>query len=111
MKKMTIKAIFLVIAGIVLTAGCEEENRIDIKRSRLIATENMRLKKDLEQCEREIERQKKLVEKCLQEKKASEEAIQEDVKKLAEDALKDFEEITKLREENEKLKRELEKHK
>ena len=111
------------ITVIMLIAGCEEQNLSNTKKHRLIAAENIRLKKELEQYgekigkqkklhdveikkqknlhDREIKKQKELLAKCLQEKRALREKPQEE-----DDGLTKFllEENIKLREENEKLK-------
>ncbi len=96
------------IVVIMLIAGCEEGNLSNAKKSGLIADENMQLKKDLEQCNREIEKQKELLAKCLQQKESSQEQMQKIIEDLSGDTLSDFEEIMKLREENEKLKAQIE---
>lgn len=104
---------FVLAAGtvvIMLIAGCEKENAPDTKRSRLIATENIRLKKELEQRDKEIKKQEKLLEKCLQErdtwKAKAQQNIQEQVDKVLAGVM---EEYTKLRKENEGLKAQIEK--
>lgn len=108
MKGMTIKVIFLTIVGIVFVAGCEEENKIDTKKSRLIAAENMHLKKDLERCQKEKGKQKELLEQCEQAKKVIEEQSAKEVEDLFDGILGDvLEESQWLREENEKLRMEI----
>lgn len=107
MKKITAKIIILAIAGTVLVTGCEEENQISEKKGRLIAVENVQLKKELAQCREEIKRQEKLVEKCLQDKENLATTMQESIEKAKEDVLSDFEENVKLRQENEDLKAEI----
>jgi len=115
---------FVLAAGtvvIMLIAGCEKENAPDTKRSRLIATENIRLKKELEQRDKEIKRQKelhnkkikqqqKLLEKCLKEKnawkKSAQGNIQEQVDKVLAGVMENY---AKLREENKNLKVQIEK--
>jgi len=99
MRKPVQKAIVLAVGIVVimLIAGCEEESQSNTKKSRLIAAENIRLKK-------EIEKQKELLEKCLQEKKAPEEMSPEGAQDLTQFLL---EESVKLNEENEKLKAEI----
>lgn len=107
MKKLTAKIIILAITGFVLVAGCEEENQTNTRKSRLVAAENLHLKKDLKRCREEIERQEKLVEECLQDKESMVEEMQDSLQKAAESALSDFEEIIELRQENEQLKVEI----
>jgi len=97
MKRWTQKAVILAVGVVImLTAGCEKENPL--------AKENIQLKEQLEQRDKEIEKQKELLAQCLQEKENWGEQIQESIKSLTDSAIKDLEEIGKLREENVKLK-------
>ena len=100
--KKTVQKVSVLAVGVVimLIAGCEKENPL--------ANENMQLKEQLEQRDKEIEKQKELLVKCQQEKKDWEEQIQESIKGLTDSAIKDLEEIGKLREENAKLKSHIE---
>jgi DNA anti-recombination protein RmuC len=89
MKKTVYKAVILTVSVIIiLFAGCEAGNtsQSEIKRGRLIASENRQLKKQIEKLEKELEKQKELLAKTLNEKKASEEQLQksneEQMKKL-----------------------------
>jgi len=94
------QTVFVLGAGIVFImsiAGCEEQNLSDTKKSRLIAAENMELKKQLELSDKELDN-------CLQEKKAIEEKAQKDLEELATISLQDFEENINLKEENKDLK-------
>ena len=101
-KVFTLTVAIFVVA---LVAGCEEEQMLpDVRKCRLIANENRHLQEQLEQREKEIERQKGLVDKCRQEKKHSEQQTQENIKDLVDDAVKNFEENVKLRQENDELK-------
>ena len=101
MKRWTQKAVILAVGVVImLTAGCEKENPL--------AKENMQLKEQLEQRDKEIEKQKGLIAQYLQEKEDWGEQIQVDIKSLTDSALKDLEEILKLREENAKLKTQIE---
>ena len=112
MKEITRKKVVLVVGivfVIMLVAGCEEQNisntKSNTKKSRLVAAENGQLKKQLEQRDREIEKQKGLLNKCLKEKKVLEEQSQQNAQVLVDELFKSFgEENTKLRKENEKLK-------
>lgn len=111
MKRLTQKAFVLAvcIVGIALIAGCEEESKIDTKKSRLIAAENMQLKKDLEECQKEIEKQKELLEQCEQAKKDIEEQSAKNIEDLFDDIFGDvLKESQVLREENEELREEIE---
>ena len=58
------------VAVFVSVAGCQESDMSNDKQTRLIAAENMRLKKDLEQRTDELAEQKRLYESCLEEKEA-----------------------------------------
>jgi len=101
MKRRVQKAAILAVGVVImLTAGCEKENPL--------AKENMQLKEQLEQRDKEIEKQKELLVKCQQEKKDWAEQIQESIKGLTDSAIKDMEEIGRLREENVKLKSQIE---
>ena len=101
MKRWTQKAVILAVGVVImLTAGCEKENPL--------ANENMQLKEQLEQRDKEIEKQKELVAKCQQEKKVWAEQIQESTKGMRDGAIKDMEEIGRLGEENAKLKTQIE---
>jgi len=71
-----------------MIAGCEEENLLAIRKSRIIAIENKQLKEQLEQLDKEIKKQKELLTNCLQEKKALEEKPLKDSKARMEHLLK-----------------------
>ena len=97
MKRWTQKAVILAVGVVImLMAGCEKENPL--------ANENRQLKEQLEQRDKEIEKQKGLIAQCQQEKKVWAEQIQESTRGLTDSAIKDLEEIGRLREENAKLK-------
>jgi len=113
---------FVLAVGVVamLIVGCEGQELPSAKKSRLIAAENMQLKKELEQRSEEIERlkelhdrqmkeQEELLEKCLQEKEAWKEKSRQNVRNQVKgvfDAI--MEQNVKLRQENEKLKAQIE---
>ena len=116
MIKSTKKALLLAIGAIVavtLFAGCQEENQSDAEssttRSKLIAAENRQLRKDVTTLKKlhkgEIKRQEKLLEKCLEEKKAlgiqAGKALEEMMGHLLTGVT---EENAELREENQSLK-------
>lgn len=104
---------FVLAAGtvvIMLIAGCEKENAPDTKRSRLIATENIRLKEELEQRDEEIKKQEKLLEKCLQERNTWKAKAQQNIQEQVDSVLTVVMEKNKeLRKENEGLKAQIEK--
>ena len=119
MKGLVQKMLILAVSTfvIMLVASCQEEQGTpNEKMSRVIAAENMKLKKSLEDAAREIERLKQLnsseskrqgelLAKCMDEKdiwkKRSEENVKEQVGEVS--ALI-MDESAKLREENENLK-------
>jgi len=122
-----------IIFSIMLFAGCEEEEKIsdtmtdtpDAKRSRLIAVENVQLKKQIEKLTAlhasEMERQKELhsreleglqqrLDTCLQEKEARDDMSTKGVEEYLQNVLGPIsEENTKLREEIDTLKTQIEK--
>ncbi|HUS73277.1 MAG TPA: hypothetical protein VMY06_09450 [Sedimentisphaerales bacterium] len=117
--KMLVVAVGIVF-GIMLFAGCEEEEKnssnttSDTKRSRLIAIENVQLKKQIEELKKthakEIKRQKELLGKCEREKKNLEKLSSKGVDSYMNDLLRPLaEENAKLREEIETLKAQIEK--
>ena len=122
MKRSALKMFVLTVCVVVmLIAGCGNQEQPVVKKSRLIAVENMRLKKELEQRSREIERlnelhnkeskkQEKLLAKCVQEKESWKKKARQNVRNQVKgvvDAV--MEQNVKLREENEKLKAQIEK--
>ena len=132
MKRPVPKTLVLAVGIIVcfmLIAGCEEEENLsntkpdtepNTKRSRLIAIENAQLKAQIEKLKNlhagEMEKQKKLLDKCLREKedltKLSSEGVdsymQDILGPLSEENVKLQEEIKTLKAQIEKLKTELE---
>lgn len=121
MKVPAIKAFVLVVGfAVVLTIGCGPQEPPGVKKSKAIAAENIELKKQLAQSSKEIEKlkdqhgkeideQKKLLQTCLQEKKAwqnkSRQNIRSQVKGVLDTVL---EENKKLRDENTRLKAQIE---
>ena len=113
--------VLVVIVAVMLIGGCGGQNEPpDVKKSRVIAAENIELKKQLAQNSKEIEKlkdqhgeeldeQKELLAECLQEKEAwqnkSRQNIRSQVKGVLDTVL---EENKKLREENTRLKSQIE---
>jgi len=129
-----------IILGAMLFAGCEEEEKIsdikldtlpDAKRSRLIAVENVQLKQQIEKLkemhaveiegikelnDKEKQRQKKLLDECVQEKSGVEEVSKKGVESymqdflgpVADENIKLQEDIKTLKAQIEQLKAELE---
>ena len=108
MKKSGTTAVVLMVAiGFVLMsiAGCQEQDPSNTRMSKLIALENKQLKKQLEQCDEEIENQKQLLEECQEVKKVLEKQAKENFENIVAPLLQNFAEKTrKLQEENTKLK-------
>ncbi len=67
MRNVAIATVLLFLgAGTVITlSGCREESGgATLRRARLVGNENIELKKEIELRDKEIERQKQLVEQC-----------------------------------------------
>jgi phage shock protein A len=109
---ISVFAVLVAVGG----GGCYQQQSQGIKRTKLIAAENMRLKKELTELEEEIKRlkrlhQEQLVEKqnrlnqCQKEKQAWQEKAQKNIQNQVTDVLDVvMGDIKKLRQENEKLK-------
>ena len=121
MKEAVGKGFVLVVSVVVmLIAGCEEQQLPSEKKSRLIAAENMQLNKELERRSKDIEglkelhdmeiqKQEKLLAKCLEEKETWKEKSRQNIRNQVNgvvDAI--MEQNAKLRRENEKLKAQIE---
>lgn len=114
---MLIVAIGVVI---ILIAGCAEQETPNVKKSRLIAAENIELKKQLEQRSKEIEKinqlydekikeQQNLLADCLQKKESWKNKSQQNIREQVDSVLDAvMEQNAKLREKNEKLKEQIE---
>ena len=122
MKKPTWKALVITIClGVLLIAGCGENEPPRVKKSRAIAAENIELQKQLdrsnariqnlkEQYDKELDKQQKLLEKCKQERDQWKAKSQQNVRDQVKDVLDTvMAENTRLREENAKLKAQIEK--
>ena len=121
--KGSAREIFVLTVCVVVMsiAGCGNQEPPSVKKSRLIAVENMQLTKELGQRNKEIERlnelhnkeskkQEKLLAKCVQEKENWKQKARQNVRNQVKgvfDAV--MEQNVKLREENEKLKAQIEK--
>ena len=120
--KTPVQKAFVLVVGVVvmLVAGCAEQEPPTVKRSRLIAAENMQLQKEFTQHAKEIERlnerhdrqmkeQKELLAKCLEEKETWKKKSLQNVRNQAEGVLDAaIEQNAQLSEENEQLKVQLE---
>jgi len=121
--KRAARKIFVLAVGVVvmLIVGCGEQAPPSVKKSRLIAVENMQLRRELEQCNREVEKlielhnreikkQEELLEKYVREKESWKQKARQNVRNQVKgvfDAV--MEQNAKLRDENEKLKAQIEK--
>ncbi len=113
--------VLAVCVVVMLIAGCGNQEPPSVKKSRLIAVENMRLKKELGQRSREnerlnelhnkeIKRQEKLLAECMQEKESWKQKARQNVRNQVKDVFDAvMEQNAKLRDENEKLKAQIEK--
>jgi len=91
----------------VLSSSCEEQNQSDIRKSRLIADENLRLTTELQRLSRRLDEQMKLLEDC---RKKQETEVQKS-RELATSVLTDLgeckEQNFQLQEENKNLRAKL----
>jgi len=106
--------------ALALIAGCGEKDAPSVKQSRVIAAENMELQKELdrsrarfdnmkEQCDKELEKQRDLIERYKKERDEWKAKSQRNVRDQAMSVVDPLmEEITRLREENRKLTAQLE---
>ncbi|MBN1457408.1 MAG: hypothetical protein JW912_06125 [Sedimentisphaerales bacterium] len=112
MKKQIILAIIAVILpSFVLVTGCEEQqSTIKDKRVRLIANQNLELKKQLQEKDREIDRQKELVADCQaakEQQKQTYDRSTEGLFQIVRSVSQQTEQIKQLTDENEQLKAEI----
>lgn len=110
MKRPVQFAIVLVTSlTIAFMAGCEQQNVSNAKQERLIADENMQLKKQLEQKDTELQKQASLLEKCEKEKTFLKDRSREANRDLLEKVMGNISEREKVtRQENESLKLQVE---
>ena len=110
-KSGTTPVVLMVAIGFVLMsiAGCQEQDPSNTRMSKLIALENKQLKKQLEQCNEEIENQKQLLDECEGVKQLLEKQARENFENTIAPLLQNFAEKTKeLREENTAFKAQIE---
>ena len=110
----------LCICALMLIGGCGQPDSPNVKKCRVIAAENIELKKELAKSYKEIEllkaqyskkinEQREQLQKCLQEKEQLKEKSRQNVRDQVKDVLDTvLEENKKLREENAKLKAQIE---
>ncbi len=113
MKKQGQKAVVLaigVIFVILLIAGCEEQSVPSSRVSKLVAAENIELKEEINQRDAVIERQKKQLEKCQQERETLAKQLQANTEELMGHLFENFgKDNQRLRKENTELKAQIEK--
>ena len=121
MKRPVLIAFALTVGvAVIFLAGCQESEAPSQKKSRLIAAENMELKKTLQQREKEIEtlkiqhardveRREKALAQCRKQTENCRKELEEGLDEKVNDVLGTMmEEIAKLRAENEALKAKIE---
>jgi hypothetical protein len=111
MKKVTpiliVLTVFLLV--FVLNSGCEEvQNQPDVRKSKLIADENLRLTKELQQLNRQLDEEIKMLEGCRQEQVMFEKELDDVTTLLMRELNECREKSLQLQEENEKLKAKIE---
>lgn len=120
MKETAQKIFILIICVLMLMSGCEQQETTGVKKNRLIASENMKLKKDLkrlnveikklkEQHNTQIKKKEKLLAQSIERAEAWRKKASQNVRNQVEgvvDAV--MEQNVELREENKKLKAEIE---
>lgn len=104
---------FGIILGVMWIVGCQEENLSDttpnMKMSRLIAAENIDLKKQIEEQKtayaKEMEKQKKLLDGCLADKKVLEKRTKKEIERQVNEVVSVvIAKNAELRQENKNLK-------
>ena len=89
------------ITAVILTAGCEEQQAENPKKSRLTAEE-------LEKKDVEIAKLKKALETCELEKIKAQKDAEKQLNTIGNELMDNFEELVNLREENNNLKKQIE---
>lgn len=106
MRKIFVFVIAVLFVSI-LILGCEEQQisaGAGDKRGRLVGVENIKLKNQLEQCNKKLEKQRKKFTKSQQDCQTQKQKMKDNVEKLGKGMIKDFEEMLNLRKENTELK-------
>jgi ABC-type phosphate transport system auxiliary subunit len=67
----------IVIVSISFFSGCEEQ--VDSRKARLAMAENLELKKQIEQCERQVDNKEDALEQCRTQKDRLQEQINDDL--------------------------------
>ena len=83
MKIKALAAALVIMIVCVCICGCQEQSLTpDTKKARLIASDNIELEKQLEQCRGELAKEKELRQKDAQEAKARADKYEEQIKQL-----------------------------
>ncbi|MBN1788802.1 MAG: hypothetical protein JW806_10485 [Sedimentisphaerales bacterium] len=112
-KGYVMKGTWLFSAVLIITlAGCQQseqsQNSGISRRDRLLANENMNIRNELTDCQKEVKRQQELLTQCQQEKEEIGQQANENVSWLMEELPGDLQkEINRLTKENEQLKAEI----
>jgi len=104
-QKRTVLFFIVVVIGMGLLCGCEEEGLSGAKKDRLIALENMELKEELKERENEIAEQKELLAGCIEEKEALEGLRKQNIESIMGDLFEGVgKENARILKENQELK-------
>jgi len=107
MRHMTI-VVLTALLGTLVLAGCRESDATQIRKARLVANENIQLKKQLAEKDAQIQDLKKQIEKIEAEKAQADEEFGFTTIKTLQMVAETEERNQALTEENEKLKEEIE---
>ncbi|MBE0535306.1 MAG: hypothetical protein IH624_06505 [Phycisphaerae bacterium] len=108
MKKTVISllATAIVLAAGAVFSGCQEEaaDASSMRRARLVADENIALKKQIEERDKEVEKQKQRVEECKQEMTKGQEQTGSTMLQMMQHLAESGKQAEALAEENKQLK-------
>ncbi len=119
-RKITVTVGLAAVALLIIAAGCQKARTASGKESRLVAAENIELKKQLAQRDRQIERlkkehasqleqERKRLADCRRELQQCKERVDKKVGQAVEEMLTSaLDEVAKVREENRTLKAQIE---
>jgi dynactin complex subunit len=109
MNKVLLVAVVLTVflPVFILGSGCEEQGQSDMTKSRLIADENFRLTKKLQQLNRQLDEEIKMLEGCRKEQVMFQKELDDLTTFLTNELDRCKEENLQLQEENKNLKAKL----
>jgi len=107
MRHMTI-VVLTAVLGTLLLAGCQESDATQIRKARLVANENLQLKKQLAEKDTQIQDLKKQIEEIEAEKAKADEEFGSTTIKTLQMVAETESRNQALTDENEKLKEEIE---